>query len=242
MAISVKELKRRGVDDDTIKTAYVIQGAQRRQGCRVQSLNEIITGKSQLENDPTDLTVRQLRKRGRLGQAALLLDQEALGEPDFVKQAQIRKLARDAKLLAEKPVQLEFDFFKGNRMIADEFHDAVRDRLRAVPGMTIARMGAAVLVLSEICRHLPWEGHTCPKTAADLADILGIKTSDMSNVLNLLEEIKAIRRVKSGRTKVITVTPEGAYRGNVNHHAEAVGTYKKAMKDAGNVIPLRPES
>ncbi len=242
MAISVKELKRRGVDDDTIKTAYVIQGAQRRQGCRVQSLNEIITGKSQLENDPTDLIVRQLRKRGRLGQAALLLDQEALGEPDFVKQAQIRKLARDAKLLAEKPVQLEFDFFKGNRMISDEFHDAVRDRLKAVPNMTFAQRTQAMAVLQEIMRWLPWEGFECTKTATEIAELLEVKTPNVVASMQVLEDISAIRRVKRGRTKTITVTPEGAYRGNVNHHAEAVGTYKKAMKDAGNVIPLRPES
>jgi len=241
MAISEKALRRRGVDDDTIKTAKLIQGAQRRQRCKVQTINQIINGVSQLEPDPDDLTVRQLRKRGRIGQAALLLDQEAIAEPDLLKKTRLRFLSREAKILAEKPVKLEFDFFKGNRMISDEFHDVVRDRLKAVPGMTTSKMGVAALVLAEICRHLPWEDHTCPKTAAAIAEILDMNQSDMTRSLALLEEIKAIRRVKSGRTKVITVTPEGSYRGNVNHHAEAVGTYKKAMKDAGNVIPLRPE-
>lgn len=41
-------------------------------------------------------------------------------------------------------------------------------------------------------------------------------------------------RVKRGRTKIITVTPEGAFRGDVNRHAAAVNRYK------GEVVPLRP--
>ena len=65
--------------------------------------------------------------------------------------------------------------------------------------------------------------------------------SDMARSLTLLEEIGAIRRVKRGRTKVITVTPEGAYRGKVDNHAKAVDAYKETMKKAGNVIPLRTD-
>jgi len=138
------------------------------------------------------------------------------------------------KELAAKPVQLEFDFFKGNRMIADEFHDTVRDRLNMQP-LSVSKRATAIMVLSEVCRQLPWEDHVCSKTATELADILKMHRGEMSDSLALLE---AIRRVKRGRTKVITVTPEGAYRGNVNNHPSAVDNYKKTLK-AGNVVPLR---
>ena len=55
----------------------------------------------------------------------------------------------------------------------------------------------------------------------------------MVGTLKLLEEIGAIRRVKRGRVKVITVTPEGAFRGNINHHAQAVERYKLDVIDGG---------
>ncbi len=240
MAISEKALRRRGVDDDTIKTAKLIQGAQRRQRCKVQTINQIINGVSQLEPDPADLTVRQLRKRGRIGQAALLLDQEAIAEPDLLKKTRLRFLSREAKILAEKPAKLEFDFFKGNWSVAEEFHDTIRDRIHALP-LTLPKRTMAIAVMAEVIRWLPWEDAACSKTAAEIADLLKARPKDVSEALQTLEQVGAIRRAARGRTKLIYVNPEGAYRGNVNHHAEAVGTYKKAMKDAGNVIPLRPE-
>ena len=241
MSISAKELRRRGVSDEEMRTARILQDAQRRTGSPVKTLGQIFSGQPATQpTRPADLTERQLRKRGRIGQAALLLDQEALTDPDFIRKTQLRSLAHAAKELANIPAPLEYDFFKGNRMIADEFHDAVRDRLRAL-NLTTAKMGSAVMVLAEICRHLPWEDHVCPRTAADLADILGMNHSDMARSLTLLEEIGAIRRVKRGRTKVITVTPEGAYRGKVDNHAKAVDAYKETMKKAGNVIPMRTD-
>ena len=45
MAISTRELKRRGVSDEDIELAKVTQEAQRRQGCRVHTLGEIVSGK-----------------------------------------------------------------------------------------------------------------------------------------------------------------------------------------------------
>ena len=240
MAISEKALRRRGVSSDDITTAKIIQGAQRRQHCKVQTLNQIITGASQLEPDPADLTVRQLRKRGRIGQAALLLDQEAIAEPDLVKKTRLRFLSREAKILAEKPVKLEFDFFKGNWSVAEEYHDTIRERIHALPLSAPKRM-TAIAVMAEVIRWLPWEDAACSKSAMEIAELLKIRQADVSYALKTLEEVGAIRRAARGRTKLIYVNPEGAYRGNVNHHAEAVGTYKKAMKDAGNVIPLRPE-
>ncbi len=241
MAISAKELRRRGVDNSDIRTARIVQDAQRRTGSPVQTLGQIIDGRQPTATEPASLTDRQLRKRGRYGAAALLTDQEALTEADSDRALKARHASAILKELAQRPKQLEFDFFKGNRMIADEFHDAVRDRLGAM-NLTVAKRGTAVMVLAEICRHLPWEGHQCSKTAADLSALLKMTRHDMSDILSILEKIGAIHRVSQGRTKVITVTPEGAYRGNVNHHAGAVDAYKKTLTDAGNVIPLRDHS
>ena len=39
--------------------------------------------------------------------------------------------------------------------------------------------------------------------------------------------------MKRGRVKVIAVTPEGAFRGNVNKHAEAVERYKLDVIQGG---------
>ena len=55
----------------------------------------------------------------------------------------------------------------------------------------------------------------------------------MARVLDLLEQVGAIQRVKRGRVKVIAVTPEGAFRGNVNKHAEAVERYKLDVIQGG---------
>jgi hypothetical protein len=239
MALSVKELKRRGVSDQDIRTAHIVQDAQRRTGSPVQSLGQIIAGRPLVASEPADLTQRQLRKRGRYGAAALLTDQEALTESDSDRALKARHASAILKELAAKPQQLEFDFFKGNRMIADEFHDAVRDRLNGQP-LSVSRRATAIMVLAEICRHLPWESHVCPKTAADLADILKMHRGELSESLALLEQIGAILRVKRGRTKVITVTPEGAFRGRVDQHAAAVDSYRKTLAEAGNVVPLRP--
>ena len=67
---------------------------------------------------------------------------------------------------------------------------------------------------------------TCTKTAAELGELLGIDKGNMARTLALLEQIGAISRVKRGRTKVITVTPEGAFRGRIDNHAEVVELYK----------------
>jgi len=39
--------------------------------------------------------------------------------------------------------------------------------------------------------------------------------------------------VKRGQVKVITVTPEGAFRGNIHNHAQAVERYKLDVIDGG---------
>ena len=56
---------------------------------------------------------------------------------------------------------------------------------------------------------------------------------DMARALDLLEQVGAIHRVKRGRVKIITVTPEGAFRGNVNNHAQAVERFKLDVIEGG---------
>ncbi|MBD0274956.1 MAG: ArsR family transcriptional regulator, partial [Acetobacteraceae bacterium] len=67
---------------------------------------------------------------------------------------------------------------------------------------------------------------------------LDIKPPHISASLKVLEEVGAIRRVKRGRTKVITVTPEGAYRGNIHNHAETVDRYKAEVFDLFSGQPV----
>ncbi len=55
----------------------------------------------------------------------------------------------------------------------------------------------------------------------------------MARALDLLEQVGAIQRVKRGRVKVITVTPEDAFRGNVNAHGQTVERYKLDVIEGG---------
>ena len=116
--------------------------------------------------------------------------------------------------------------------IAHQYQDAVTDRLRN-SGQSLAKQHQALAVLWQITRYLGWQSYECTKTAADLSDITGITPNHMSPILKLLEEIGAIQRVKRGRVKVITVTPEGAFRGNIHNHAQAVERYKLDVIDGG---------
>jgi len=236
MAISAKELRRRGVDNSDIRTARIVQDAQRRTGSPVHTLGQIIDGRQPPATDPASLTERQLRKRGRIGQAALLLDQEALTERDLVRQTRIRSLAHEAKELAQRPAQLEFDFFKGNWSVADEYHDTIRDRIHALP-LSASKRLAAVAVMAEIVRWLPWQDAACSKTAAEIAELLKIRRADVTQALQTLEQVGAIHRVARGRTKLIYVNPEGAYRGPIDQHAAAVDSYRKVVAD--NVVPIK---
>ena len=240
MALSARALKRRGVSDDDIRTAHVVQDAQRRTGSPVQSLGQIINGRPPVATEPADLTARQLRKRGRYGQAALLTDQEALQELDGDRALKARHASAILKELAHHPQQLEFDFFRGNWSVADEYHDTIRDRIHALP-LSTARRAMAVTVMAEIIRWLPWKDSACTKTAAEISDLLRMQVADVSRAIKTLEEIGAIRRVTRGRTKLIFVNPEGAYRGPIDQHAAAVDAYRHALQDAENVIPLRQE-
>ncbi len=245
--MTLRELRHMGVSQDDIDLALATQAAQRRNGSPVQSVAVLVGivpprhhrpdrpagGSASPPASPAvDLTERALRRRGTYDQAALLLDQQALRESSPERAGLARELAQGAKELSQS-AQREFDFFGGgNVSIALQYHDAVTERLRA-SGHSVVQQLQALAVLSHISRHLAWQSYECTKTAADLCELTQIKPPHMAVTLKLLEEVGAIRRVKRGRAKAITVTPEGAFRGNVNAHGQAVERYKLDVIDGG---------
>lgn len=233
--IPIYELRRMGVSAEDIEAAKITQLAQRRTGSPVQSIGVIVGAVEQRPrtnlNPPADLTARAMRKRGTYDQAALLLDQQALQESSPERAEKAREAAKAAKELSAAQ-QVEFDFFGGNVSIAFQYQDAVTERLRN-SGQSLAKQHQALAVLWQITRYLGWQNYECTKTAADLCEISQIQPSHMADTLKLLEEVGAIQRVKRGRTKIITVTPEGAFRGNVHNHAQAVERYKLDVIDGG---------
>ena len=232
---TIHELRRSGVSQEDIELAKATQAAQRRNGAPVQSI-AVLVGAAQPRqrhnpNPPTSLTDRALRRRGTYDQAALLLDQQALQETNPERAERAREAAKTAKDLGAS-TQIEFDFFGGNVSIAFQYQDAVTERLfEAAPTTTKAKEAGMILWI--ICRHLSWQSYECTKSAADLCEITHTGPAHMSRALNLLEEIGAIRRVKRGRNKIITVTPEGAFRGNVNTHGQAVERYRLDVIEGG---------
>lgn len=233
---TIRELRQMGVSHEDIEIAKQTQAAQRRNGSPVQSIGVIVGAVQQRQkhnpNPPTSLTDRAMRKRGTYDQAALLLDQQALQESSPERVMKARAAAKAAKELSAAQ-QLEFDFFGGgNVSIAFQYQDAVTERLRN-SGQTLAKQHQALAVLWQITRHLGWQTYECTKTASDLCDLTGITPNNMSPILDLLERVGAIHRVKRGRVKIITVTPEGAFRGNVNNHAQAVERFKLDVIEGG---------
>ena len=233
---TIYELRRSGVSQEDIELAKATQEAQRRNGVPVQSIAVLVGAAEPRQrhnpNPPADLTDRALRRRGTYDQAALLLDQQALQESSPERVAMARELAQGAKELSASN-QIEFDFFGGgNVSIAFQYQDAVTERLfEAAPTTTKAKEAGMILWI--ICRHLSWQSYECTKSAADLCEITHTKPPNMASALKLLEEVGAIRRVKRGRNKIITVTPEGAFRGNVNNHAQAVERYRLDVIEGG---------
>ena len=236
MSTSKKRLLSTGHTPEDIATAQAVQDAQARVGLKPQSLKTILTGRppANAPKAPEDLSARQLRKRGRYGQAALLADQEALAEEDPTRAQKAREASGILKQLAKKPEQVEFDFWRGNVMTADEYHDAIRERLKET-GATLAERSICLSVLMEIRRWLRWQSFECEKTAVEIGELLDIKQNHMSRILARLEEVGAISRVKRGRSKTIVLNPEGTYRGDVNRHAEVMDRYK------AEVVPFRPD-
>ena len=233
---SIRELRKKGVSSEDLDLARELQATQRRAGAPVLPIATIV-GLSQRSTAhgtavPIDLTTRALRRRGEYDQAALMLNQRAMRE----RSPERAELARTAAKLATElsaSHQLEFDFFGGgNVSIAFQYQDAVTERLRA-SGQSLAKQHQALAVLWQITRHLGWQSYECTKAASDLCEITGITPNNMAPILKLLENVGAIRRVKRGRTKIITVTPEGAFRGNVNNHGAAVERYRLDVIEGG---------
>lgn len=229
--ISRKEWHRRGVDDESLAMAEQLRQQQARLGQPVRSVAEIVTGKSApTPKAPEDLTARQLRKHGRIGGAAVLLDQEALTETDLIRQAELRHLSAQAKKLARKPEQLEFNFYKGNWSVSNEYWDAIRDRIHALP-LSAAKRAVISMIWAELFRHLIFGTSEVGIKAATLADLLKLQPADVARALAVLEEIGAIHRVKAGREKVIHINPEGVYRGKLgSNHETAIETFAKVVK------------
>jgi hypothetical protein len=126
-------------------------------------------------------------------------------------------------------------FGGGNVSLGHQYIDAVQARLMAT-NATPAERNAALATLLLITRHLEWQSYVCTKIAANLAEMQGVKRQDMKDTLALLEQVGAISRVKRGRTKVIAVTPEGAFRGDISRHGETVARY------SAEVVKLHPET
>ena len=233
---TIHELRRSGVSQEDIELARATQAAQRRTGGPVQSI-AVLVGAAQPRprynpNPPASLTERALRRRGAYDQAALLADQQALQESSPERALKARQAATTLKELSASN-QIEFDFFGGgNVSIAFQYQDAVTERLFEA-AKTTAQAKEALSILWIILRNLGWQSYECTKTAADLCEITHTKPPHMANALKLLEEVGAIRRVKRGRTKIITVTPEGAFRGNVNNHGQAVERYRLDVIEGG---------
>lgn len=234
--IPVQELRRMGVSQEDIELARQTQAAQRRNGSPVQSIGVIVGAVQQRtrhnSNPPVNLADRAMRKRGTYDQAALLADQAALQEQSPERAMLARQASKTLKELSAAQ-QIEYDFFGGgNVSIAFQYQDAVTERLFEA-AKTTAQAKEALSILWTICRHLGWQTYECTKTAADLCEITRTKAPNMADALKLLEQVGAIHRVKRGRVKIITVTPEGAFRGNVNNHAQAVERYKLDVIEGG---------
>jgi predicted transcriptional regulator len=234
----VRKMRALGYRDDQIRLAIITQQAQRRADTSgIQSIHQVLTGRRPRANASgplAELTTSQLRVRGRLGQAALLADQQALTETDPSKAARIRELSTGLKLLSGRPQQQEFDFFMGgNTQLGHQYTDAIIQRLDESGASRVER-DAALATLTLIVRHQGWQTHECQKTGVEIARMRGVDKGNMTRTLALLEKIGAITRTKRGTTKTICVTPEGVYRGVPLAHPETVDRY---IKDV--VVPLR---
>jgi predicted MarR family transcription regulator len=238
MSVSLKELRRRGYSDEDIHLAQMTQDAARRSGGPVRSLAQILAGRparSPSGASVEDLTARQLRRQGSYGQAALIAKQAALSDTDLDRADQARFHANALASLGRVRTG-KYDLLgAGNVSIGNQYIDAVQASLMESKA-TAPERDAALATLLLITRHLAWQDYTCTKMAADLAEMRGVQKTHMSATLKLLESVGAISRVKKGRTKIIAVTPEGAFRGKMDNHAETVARY------SAEVVQLHPSN
>jgi len=231
----VNRLKRAGVDAETLGLAIVYQDAQKRCGVGMQSIADICAGKPPPQKrkrgaDVVPLSDRQLRRRGLAGQAALILHTAAEQEQNPETAAELRRLADETRVVSQ-PVQLEFNFWRGNFSVSDHYLDAVMQRLKT---SEISRGLEAKNVLMGLMRFV---GKLDPEVKIDsqdqLAEYCGMQRANVTRALAVLEQVGAIKRVKSGRRTRIYITPEGVFRGAMDKHAETVAAYANVVKMPG---------
>ena len=228
--------------DHPLRVAFLAQfRAEHLPGGAKRSLRQILGGvpqsgpgrqgkASKVAGEVVDLTPRQLRRRGVVGQAALLLAAGAELETDPERRDELRQLAQSARAAAA-PKQLEFNFFAGNTSVAHEYWDAIDARLRPLTNPGMHRDCHAAL--GHIVRHLKWQSSESNVTAAQLAELMRMDKAAVSRVLKLLEQIGAIVRTpnpKNRREKAIRINPEAAYYGDLNKHAETVQEFSTVVR------------
>jgi len=234
-------LRRQGYDDETIALARLQKDASAsgRSGAQ-RSLKEILEQKqprSCRDAAPVDLTIqRKLRRRGPRGRLALGVRYEAEMEPNPAVRERLQHVAHVLEETSEGPRQLEFDFFvEGNWATSHQYFKTVKARLDAADATGFEKR-TALAALHLICCYLPWQSYVCTLFAFELAKQLYLTSADMSRTLKLLEKVGAIARVKRGHMKVITVTPAGAYYGDIKNHDELVQRW------SAEVVPIRKPS
>jgi len=210
----------------------------------VQTLQEILSGTPAAEQRrrPNEIADELLKKQlGRAADlpeaAAAILNRAAL---DHNRSEQARADLREAAIVARvhsEAVQLEFDFWGGYYMTADDYVDAVIERLKAAEQsglpwrkgrpVTRANRSMALSVLLTCMRGTDFVGFEVKYNADQLADKTGLLKSDVSLCLNLLEAVGAIHRIKRGRTKSIAISPEGVYRGPIKDRQTHQGLVRR---------------
>ncbi|WP_127903716.1 replication/maintenance protein RepL [Solirhodobacter olei] len=113
-------------------------------------------------------------------------------------------------------------------VISHAFQDTVLERLQA-SGVTKARRHQAIAVLWFIIRNLGWESYECQLTTHQLCDFTGVDQGEMTRALKLLEQVGAIHRLKGTRPKVITVSPEAAYFGDMKERDGLLARYQRSI-------------
>lgn len=238
MAIPSDLKKRlREMDDGQRECVLAQFRAEHLPGGARRSLRQVLDGipqtgpgrQGRAKGEVVDLTPRQLRRRGVVGQAALLLAAGAELETDPERRDELRQLAQSARAAAA-PRQLEFNFFAGNTSVAHEYWDAIDARLRPLTNPGMHRDCHAAL--GHIVRHLKWQSSESNVTAAQLAELMRMDKAAVSRVLKLLEQIGAIVRTpnpKNRREKAIRINPEAAYYGDLNKHAETVQEFSTVV-------------
>ena len=235
------KLRREGYDDTTIALARAQEAAGGRAGDQ-RTLREILDQKPQHRlreaKGPADLSVRELRRRGQRGNMALAVRLDARTEADPGVRDRLLSAAAILEAMPDRPRQLEFDFWtNGNWSTGHNFVRATAQKLKdfgASPSEHRNALAALMLILS----YLGWETYICRRHAFELGAELQMTKSGLSRTLQLLENVNAIKRVKRGQVKVITVTPEGAYFGNIKRHGDAVRRY--GMEVLGVDVPAAP--